>query len=106
MLEKGTNKAHKGFVFSDIHECKHYQEKYGGTIHRIQEEDEVEYFLDPEELSYGSHLDFGLDVPMTMIQTKTEKQINGNEVYVLSFTDRAKMMNSFGYIKRITFATS
>ena len=74
LLEKGTNKAHKGFMFTDINECKHYQEKYGGTNHRIQQEDEIEFVLNPEELSSGSHLDFGLDVPMTMVQTKTEKK--------------------------------
>ena len=41
LLEKSFNRKSVGYLFQDYSECKSYQAQYGGTIHCIQQIEDV-----------------------------------------------------------------
>ena len=82
LLEKNTNKAHKGYAFDTLKEALYYQNKIGGKINRISG-----MYVDEIELPNGE-TDF------------VEKDMD-RKYYCLTVTDKATLRNGFIYIKEL-----
>ena len=70
LLEKGTNKAQKSYIFDSLDETRHYQAQYGGRISILRKQELT--FIDEED-----PLNFGLDNPGT-VSSSIEEDI-GNK---------------------------
>ena len=93
LLEKGTNKAQKSYIFDSLDETQHYQALYGGKISILRKQELT--FIDEAD-----PLNFGLDNPQTMITTTVNEDI-GNKYYILNICDQVDLTNGFRYIKEL-----
>ena len=90
LLEKSKNTNSRSVMFSDLEECRLFQEQYGGEILTISKEEENNYIK--------NDLDWDLDVEPTKIihhVSKSQKDI----IYLLILEANSTLLNGFRYIK-------
>jgi hypothetical protein len=101
LLEKANNKRQKSFLFKDLSDLKHHQNKYGGNLNIVSE------YQNQEETTVKttSLLDVGINMDddddndefaVNNISTPTLK-----ELYVLNINKSATLTNGFRYIKEL-----
>ena len=94
LLEKGTNKARKSFVFDTFSEALYHQTIHGGRINKISGHyDEIDDASASDEASRGFRDDAeGSDT----IEKETEAKY-----YTLTVSDTSDLTNGFKYIKEL-----
>jgi len=80
MLEKGTNRTQKSFLFDAYSQCKYYQSRYGGTINYLKRYKEV-------KTTEPSSLD--IDLEDEEPSERTEYVETGEVLYILNLTASA-----------------
>ena len=108
LLEKSQNTVSTCTVFNTESEARHFQLKYGGTIHSIQEVEEIVGHDQP----YFSKLDKGIVMDeWNDCGDEDELRINqfqnynnvrtGKEYFILRIADTASLLNGFRYVKEL-----
>ena len=95
LLEKCFNRKSVGYLFLDYAECKFYQAQYGGTIHCVQQIENVSTVV--EQSPDG--LDDGLSGATEVAHCKFANK--GNLYYVLVLKAEKQLKNGFRYIKEL-----
>ena len=102
LLEKANNKRQKSFLFKDLSDLKHHQNKYGGNLNIVSEyqDQEVTTIKETSPLDVGINMDDddddNDDFAVNNISTPT-----GKELYVLNINKSATLINGFRYIKEL-----
>ena len=95
LLEKCFNRKSSGYIFEDYAECKFYQAEYGGTIHSIQQIENLSQVLEKSDLG----LDDGLESATEITSCKFVGR--GDLYYVLVIKAEKQLRNGFRYVKEL-----
>ena len=90
LLEKGTNKSQKSYIFESLNEAQHYQAKYGGKISILRKQElKIIEEKDPMDFDFDNY-----------ISSITEADVD-KKYYILNISDQVDLTNGFRYIKEL-----
>ena len=83
LLERTNSTNQKSILFRNLKEASDFQQKYGGKIHKLTEEEVIFYEMDDDECTEWNEIS------------------EGDSYYIVNISDKTKLVNGFVYIKEL-----